>query len=220
MKFGKQLRNTVEESYADWRTKFMSYKRLKKCLHTCSLGNVNDVSFRSTCSSRFMQQLRVELEKVNDFFLDKQEDLVIEHERATVELRAATLPAASGPNARARVYRARQRLTNLHGELVLLDHFGMINYVAFCKILKKHDKKKCVRIRSSCLQSVSATPVFFSSVVRTLILSIERLLLNAPVCRHVFPTSLVPTRHYFIDRCVEHSADSATMDNRDMELNE
>lgn len=234
MKFGKQLRETVDESLEDWRCKFMCYKKLKKCIEPCNPNNCltsnnNNGRCLTTRSSsvdaisteifnehsldhgeavvarnvtgpdgrrgphgQFMCQLLVELDKVNDFFLDKQEDLVIEHERLSGKLKTML---REGPPTNVRgVNRTREQMTNLHGHLVLLDNFCTVNYTAFCKILKKHDKKTCVRLRPFFLQSILQTPIFLSNVVHSLIATIERQLFALPTLRTVRLTHLPADR--------------------------
>lgn len=212
MKFGKQLRETVDESCAEWRGKYMSYKKLKKCLHACQLtDDVVESRLVTDCSSSFLEHLQIELDKVNDFFLDKQEDLIIEHERATSGYTSVAhwhQPVTLAT--RARLNRARERLTNLHGQLVLLDHFSMINYVAFCKILKKHDKKGCGQIRSSCLSSVLQTPIFLSNVVRTLIFSIQTQLITVPTTIQLAYLRPLPPQASSVGSSVEPASDSET----------
>ena len=53
--------------------------------------------------------------------------------------------ASSVPAAREKALRD---LADLHGEMVLLIHWSMLNYAAVCKILKKHDKRTGMLLRS------------------------------------------------------------------------
>lgn len=203
MKFGKRLRATVDQSYEDWRPMFMSYKDLKKRLNPKSLADDVDskdsesrdphhedrdsdhethpISFdkaRSVVAVRhaeahntaFFARFREEVDKVNDFFLDKQEDYIIEHQQLSAKAHEYCLP---GRATRREVMRLRQRLTNFHGELVLLENFSTVNYTGFRKILKKHDKKTGLNMRDIYLKTVLVTPFFLSDTVRKLILTTE-----------------------------------------------
>ena len=88
MKFGKSLSNQIEQTVPEWRDKFLSYKDLKKRLKLitsttqdrptkrlrvdaeCSLGmSKEEISF--------IQLLGGELEKFNNFFVEKEEEYII-----------------------------------------------------------------------------------------------------------------------------------------------
>ena len=88
MKFGKRLREEVEETIPEWKSEFISYKQLKKLL------NQNDPDLRETnvCCKRprfatldclgvggkgFIRLFEGEIEKVNAFFVNKEEDYII-----------------------------------------------------------------------------------------------------------------------------------------------
>lgn len=122
-------------------------------------------------SAGFFTFLKAEVEKVNDFFLEKQEDFIIEHQHLTTRVQRLLIPGAAS---RADVNRLRQRLIDFHAQLVILENYSTVNYTGFRKILKKHDKKTGLNIRSVCLRNVTATPFFLSDIARRLLLSIER----------------------------------------------
>ena len=94
MKFGKSLRNQIEETLPEWRDKFLSYKELKKRLKLIEpRGGENRAAKRPRVSgdctdgvvgeemtkdeSDFMELLEAELEKFNAFFVEKEEDYII-----------------------------------------------------------------------------------------------------------------------------------------------
>ena len=56
-----------------------------------------------------------------------------------------TLPSQADAAAREKALRD---LADLHGEMVLLIHWSMLNYAAVCKILKKHDKRTGLFLRA------------------------------------------------------------------------
>lgn len=196
MKFGKQLRSIVDYSYPEWQPNFMSYKELKKRI----VHNRDGVSESSTCaddgesestmatstittpnpltaaeklneSAEFFEFLQQEVDKVNDFFLEKQEDFVIEHQQLSSQV---TDIVASESVTRSEVVQLRQQLIDFHAQLVILENYSTVNYTGFRKILKKHDKKTGLNVRSLALNKVSATPFFFSDTTRRLLVSTER----------------------------------------------
>lgn len=189
MKFGKRLRDIVDCSNPEWKPNFMSYKDLKKRIapapaddaepHTPDEGPARAADSPSPDSLRvalnanapFFAQLRHEVDKVNDFFIEKQEDFVIEHEQLSARVEALLVPGAP---TRADFNRLRQRLIDFHAKLVVLENYSTVNYTGFRKILKKHDKKTGLSVRSTALRNVSATPFFVSDISQRLLLATER----------------------------------------------
>ena len=72
MKFGKRLKSQIEESFPEWRDKFLSYKDLKKLLRDISPDNPSPQA-----EAAFIQLLNLEIEKFNTFFLELEEEFVI-----------------------------------------------------------------------------------------------------------------------------------------------
>ncbi len=194
MKFGKQLRGIVDCSYPEWQPNFMSYKELKKRI----VVSQDSLSESSTCaedesemswtanpvpppsnaaiaqklndSAEFFAFLQREVDKVNDFFLEKQEDFIIEHQQLS-----SRIAEILGPESvtRSELVQLRQRLIDFHAQLVILENYSTVNYTGFRKILKKHDKKTGLNVRSIALNQISATPFFLSDTTRSLLLSTE-----------------------------------------------
>lgn len=123
--------------------------------------------------SDFFTSFRHEVDKVNDFFLDKQEDFIIYHRQLLARVEDLL---KSGCATRQQVHKLRVKLTNFHGELVVLENFSTVNYTGFRKILKKHDKKTGLNVQHIYLNTVLITPFFLSDTVRRLVLSTEAML--------------------------------------------
>lgn len=188
MKFGKQIREIVASSYPEWGPNFMQYKELKKRIAgvRCESSESTSVSDGGHIVAEdspeeaatfdahlpFFELLTQEVEKVNEFFLDKEEDCIIEHRNLA---NMVTEYATPGRATRAEVNALRERLIDLHAELVLLENFSTVNYTGFRKILKKHQKKTGLPLRSAYLVSVITTPFFLSNTTRRLVLSTEAL---------------------------------------------
>lgn len=100
MKFGKEFRTHLEETLPEWRDKFLCYKPLKKLLKTIPTAadslppphdfrllegsaDVDDVHGHHEnrplmdLQEWFVRILNEELEKFNDFYVDKEEEFVI-----------------------------------------------------------------------------------------------------------------------------------------------
>lgn len=72
MKFGKRLKQQIEQSLGDWRDKYLSYKELKKLVNLMQ-------SKSEAVDAEFMSLLEREIDKFNAFFIEQEEDFVIRH---------------------------------------------------------------------------------------------------------------------------------------------
>lgn len=93
MKFGKEFKTHLEETIPEWRDKFLCYKPLKKLLKHHPLTPSTTTTTTTTTilinlhlhllqqphllHAWFLRILNQELEKFNDFYVDKEEDFVI-----------------------------------------------------------------------------------------------------------------------------------------------
>nr|WET17597.1 SPX4 [Phoebe bournei] len=97
MKFGKSLNNQVEQALPEWRDKFLSYKELKKRLKEVIQINGGESNKRPRLDREyggemgeregdvrttweemdFVRLLEEEIKKLNDFFVEKEEEYII-----------------------------------------------------------------------------------------------------------------------------------------------
>lgn len=90
MKFGKEFSIHLEETLPEWRDKYLCYKPLKKLLKnfpdSSSVANLPPPPADAAGASPplpqhlqdwFVKILSEELEKFNDFYVDKEEEFVI-----------------------------------------------------------------------------------------------------------------------------------------------
>ncbi|KAA8494546.1 SPX domain-containing protein 3 [Porphyridium purpureum] len=155
MKFGKKLRRLQKEAARhdgdEWA--FISYKRLKKILHQMA-------------AREFAPSLRVELRKVNMFFLDKQHELALACARAELELQYALNKARKVSSMD--VNALKGSLIALHAQFVQLELFSTMNFAGFRKILKKYDKKHGTKLKKRCLRQFKLAPFFGITYVNML----------------------------------------------------
>lgn len=84
MKFGKEFSIHLEETLPEWRDKYLCYKPLKKLLkHIPSSAADNSLppppapAAATELQDWFIRILNEELDKFNDFYVDKEEDFII-----------------------------------------------------------------------------------------------------------------------------------------------
>lgn len=82
MKFGKRLKQQIQESLPEWRDKYLSYKELKKLVRLISAAPPTllngSLEFGKT-EAEFVYLLNNEIDKFNGFFMEKEEDFIIRH---------------------------------------------------------------------------------------------------------------------------------------------
>ncbi|PSR84507.1 SPX domain-containing protein [Actinidia chinensis var. chinensis] len=187
MKFGKSLRNQIEETLPEWRDKFLSYKELKKRLKLIEPRGGNRASKRPRVSgdctdggggggeemtkdeNDFMELLEAELEKFNAFFVEKEEDYII-------RLKDLQDRVAKAKDLSEEMIRIRKEIVDFHGEMVLLENYSALNYTGLVKILKKYDKRTGALLRSPFIQKVLQQPFFTTDLLYKLVKQCEALL--------------------------------------------
>ncbi|KAL6760322.1 hypothetical protein V8C86DRAFT_2557043 [Haematococcus lacustris] len=177
---------------------FLKYKELKKQLKSMSiqlqplpgslakdadavssgLGPVEGAVVQSAASgvlssdeAKFIATLNEDLTRFNQFFIDREEESVIQMQRLAEQLAAATTQEQVAP--------LKSALVEFHGNCILLLHWSLLNYAAVAKILKKHDKRTGVLLRAPCLANVLQQPFNSTSIMSRLVKQAEELLATA-----------------------------------------
>jgi hypothetical protein len=139
----------------------------------------DSASLRSVTAERrnFVKTLNDEMKKFNAFFMNAEEDLVM-RERALGEQFHALVDKETGAVKKDTYTSEAHKKTSkafadFHGELVLLEHWTSLNYTALVKILKKHDKRSSLRLRSPFLVSALRQPFYSTEVLTELIQKTE-----------------------------------------------
>ncbi|CAN7038091.1 unnamed protein product [Brassica rapa subsp. trilocularis] len=180
MKFGKSLSNQIEQTLPEWRDKFLSYKDLKKRLKLITSATQDRPTKRlrvdAECSLgmskeeiSFIQLLEDELEKFNNFFVEKQEEYIIRLK----ELRDRIVKAK---DSKEKMMRMRKEIVDFHGEMVLLENYSALNYTGLVKILKKYDKRTGDLMRLPYIQKVLQQPFYTTDLLYKLIKESEAIL--------------------------------------------
>ncbi|PNX94635.1 SPX domain-containing protein 1-like [Trifolium pratense] len=200
MKFGKSLSSQIEKTLPEWRDKFLSYKELKKKLKNLEpaaaggsedrpakrlridSGNghsVADAGEMSKEESDFRKLLENELEKFNNFFVEKEEEYII-------RLKELQDRVAKVKDYSEEMMKIRKEIVDFHGEMVLLENYSALNYTGLVKILKKYDKRTGALIRLPFIQKVLQQPFFTTDMLYKLVKECETML------DYLFPVN-VPT---------------------------
>ncbi|KAI4352545.1 hypothetical protein L6164_006784 [Bauhinia variegata] len=175
MKFGKELRTYLEQTIPEWRDKFLGYKSLKKQLNqqvgpgTAVQGGLlqrqidDEPNFLMDVDGQqdrpepagqppldleewFIGILIEELEKLNDFYVNKEEEFVIRFQelKRIVPLKEKSSKDntfASESEFSQEMMDILKDLVTIHGQMVLLKNYSSLNFVGLIKILKKYDKR-------------------------------------------------------------------------------
>ncbi|XP_052302731.1 SPX domain-containing protein 3 isoform X4 [Populus trichocarpa] len=169
MKFGKRLKQQVQETLPDWRDKFLSYKELKKLVRLISSAppfSYGSVEY-GKAEAEFVRLLNSEIDKFNTFFMEQEEDFIIRHEELKQRIQKVIDtwgPSGSQPSEaeyKEQMRKIRKNSVNFHGEMVLLENYSNINYTGLAKILKKYDKRTGGLLRLPFIQKVLEQPLFY-----------------------------------------------------------
>lgn len=161
MKFGKEFKTHLEETLPEWRDKFLCYKPLKKLLksfpnptpdfnlHQNTLLGPDDPAARPLVDLQewFVRILNEELEKFNDFYVDKEEEFVIRFQELKERIERVKEKSSKGgvftseSEFGEEMMDIRKDFVTIHGEMVLLKNYSSLNFAGLVKILKKYDKR-------------------------------------------------------------------------------
>ncbi|CAN1828332.1 SPX domain-containing protein 1 [Linum perenne] len=162
MKFWKSLSILIEDTLPEWRDKFLSYKDLKKQLKLIYPKDGEEVI-------DFVRLLEDEMEKLNSFIVEKEEDSVIKWK----ELQDGV---AEARDSKEELMRIGREIVDLHGEMILLENYSALNYTGLVKILKKYDKRSGALLRVPFIRKVTQQPFFTTHVLNKLVKECEATL--------------------------------------------
>ncbi|KAI3442153.1 SPX domain-containing protein [Psidium guajava] len=188
MKFWKILKRLIDEAQPDWRDQFLSYKDLKKQLKLIYPGDggmqhhplVKQICLDSTegggdCTAAadevidFLELLDGEIDKINDFFMEREEEHIITW--ADLQDRVAKAEGADSE-----LMEVRREMVDFHGEMVLLENYSALNCIGLVKITKKYDKRSGELICLPFIQKVLQQPFCRTDVLKKFVKECEGLL--------------------------------------------
>uniref|UniRef100_A0A0D6R4Z7 SPX domain-containing protein n=1 Tax=Araucaria cunninghamii TaxID=56994 RepID=A0A0D6R4Z7_ARACU len=127
----------------------------------------------------FIQLINEELEKFNNFFLEKEEEYVIYLQE--LKERIERLKEKSRQNGtyssenefNEETVAIRRDIVAIHGQMVLLENYSALNFTGLVKILKKYDKRTGALLRLPFIQSVLQQPFFTTELLSKLVRECE-----------------------------------------------
>jgi SPX domain protein involved in polyphosphate accumulation len=140
-------RQKLEDAEIRADREFLKYKQMKKLLKKAAelKEEGDDVGMRGV-EKEFIRVLYDDVDRINSYFMEVEEDCVIKlqclrdsYEEECPKKKKQGMSEEewlSSPEMR----KIRSQFIDLHGELVLLLHWSIVNYAGILKILEKHDK--------------------------------------------------------------------------------
>ncbi|KAG8098832.1 hypothetical protein GUJ93_ZPchr0013g34896 [Zizania palustris] len=189
MKFGKDFRNHLEETLPAWRDKYLAYKSLKKLIKRLPPDGepppppppaafpAGDGDGGVALGNWFARILDMELHKLNDFYIEREEWYVIRlqvlKERIERVKAKKNGPLTSKSEFTEEMLEIRKAFVIIHGEMILLQTYSSLNFAGLVKILKKYDKRTGGLLSLPFTQRVRHQPFFTTEPLTRLVRECE-----------------------------------------------
>ncbi|KAK4417643.1 SPX domain-containing protein 4 [Sesamum alatum] len=144
MKFGKEFYMHLEKTIPEWRDKYLRYKPLKKLLKNLPPAPPLPLPL---LRQWFLAILFEELEKFNDFYVEKEEEFIIRFEKLKRRIEQVKERGnyngvfTSETEFSEDMINIRKGFVAIHGEMILLKNYSSLNIAGLIKIVKKYDKR-------------------------------------------------------------------------------
>ncbi|KAJ1771661.1 vacuolar transporter chaperone, partial [Coemansia sp. RSA 1824] len=166
MKFGQQLRESL---FPDWKFYYVDYSGLKRFLYERT-----DKGYTADDESEFVKLLDSELEKVNNFQQTKSSEMKRRIEYCEKQVDLITQNPAPEDAKREQLDIIEREIDAVIGEVYELAKFTRLNFTAFMKIVKKHDKNAPFVLKPMFAEQLNSRP-FFKENFDELLLELSRL---------------------------------------------
>ncbi|KAI3665861.1 hypothetical protein L6452_44496 [Arctium lappa] len=186
MKFGKEFGIHLEQTLPEWRDKYLCYKLLKRFLKRIPNPAAADSDHNlppppdaavdrdfpplpphlADLQVWFVRILEEEIEKFNDFYVDKEEEFVIRFKELKERIEQVKDKSWKDGNFTSEsefsneMMVIRKDFVTIHGEMVLLKNYSSLNFAGIIKILKKYDKRTGGLLRVHFTQLTLRQPFF------------------------------------------------------------
>ncbi|CAI9283019.1 unnamed protein product [Lactuca saligna] len=198
MKFGKEFGIHLEQTLPEWKDKYLCYKPLKKLLKNLPNPTADDANdhpqpYRNPTGVNadrnlpplphhlaeiqhwFVRILNEELDKFNDFYVDKEEEFVIRFQELKQRIELVKEKSCkdgvftSESEFSDEMMEIRKDFVTIHGEMVLLKNYSSLNFAGIIKILKKYDKRTGGLLRVHFTQLALRQPFFTTEPLTRLV---------------------------------------------------
>ncbi|KAL4581785.1 hypothetical protein LXL04_006313 [Taraxacum kok-saghyz] len=193
MKFGKEFGIHLEQTLPEWKDKYLCYKPLKKLLKTLPNPTPDDFYDHhqpppnrdgnpqplppqlAEVQQWFVRILNEELDKFNDFYVDKEEEFVIRFQELKQRIEQVKEKSCkngvftSETEFSDEMMEIRREFVTIHGEMVLLKNYSSLNFAGIIKILKKYDKRTGGLLRIHFTQLALRQPFFTTEPLTRLV---------------------------------------------------
>ncbi|KAJ2744609.1 hypothetical protein GGI20_002824 [Coemansia sp. BCRC 34301] len=166
MKFGQQLRESL---LPEWKFYYVDYAGLKRFLYERS-----DKGYTADDESEFVKLLDGELEKVNNFQQTKSGEMKRRIEYCEQQVSLITKNDAPTDAKREQLDVIEHEIDTVISEVYELAKFTRLNFTAFIKIVKKHDKNAPFVLKPVFTVRLNSRP-FFKENFDELLLELSRL---------------------------------------------
>jgi len=163
MKFGQRLQELL---YPAWRFYYLDYVGLKHLLKRAEKSPFTDED-----EAFFIETLERELDKVYAFHTIKLGELTRRVEFCEETINSTTQHSASFS---AKVDRTEEEISSIADEINQLANFVRLNYSAFIKLIKKHDKHSGFTLKPMFMVRLNAKP-FYRTNFDELLIRLSRL---------------------------------------------
>ncbi|KAJ0754399.1 putative SPX domain-containing protein [Helianthus annuus] len=181
MKFGKEFGIHLEQTLPEWKDKYLCYKPLKKLLKRLPNPTPDDPqpspdhNHSPDLQHWFVRILNEELDKFNDFYVDKEEEFVIRFQELKHRIERVKEKSCKDGVFTSEIefsdelMAIRQEFVTIHGEMVLLKNYSSLNFAGIIKILKKYDKRTGGLLRVHFTQLALRQPFFTTEPLTRLV---------------------------------------------------
>ncbi|GMH15684.1 hypothetical protein Nepgr_017525 [Nepenthes gracilis] len=152
----------------------------------------------------FVRLINDELEKFNDFYVEKEEEFIIrfqelkERIESVKEKRSQDGAPASMTEFSEEMMGIRKDFVTIHGEMVLLENYSSLNFAGLVKILKKYDKRTGGVLQLPFTQLLVHQPFFTTDPLTRLVRECEaNIELLFPPEEEVVESTPAPSRDQF-----------------------
>ncbi|KAJ1742943.1 hypothetical protein LPJ78_002217 [Coemansia sp. RSA 989] len=166
MKFGQQLRDSL---FPDWKFYYVDYSGLKRFLYERT-----EKGYTADDESEFVKLLDSELEKVNNFQQTKSSEMKQRIEYCEKQVDLITQNPAPEDAKREQLDIIEREIDAVISEVYELAKFTRLNFTAFIKIVKKHDKNAPFILKPIFTERLNSRP-FFKENFDELLLELSRL---------------------------------------------